>query len=161
MMVFVSDVLAQEYKEEFLGMQVLDSEKVEEAFSVFKDEKSEVYYSFYPTLANDKIIAYGKWGENELIKWYSIRFEIINNSEIPIQMNNVFDEYGLITKDDTSYILEIRDEKMDYPSTKFINPGQSRYIVVNKPPRLELDDIKYLTIHLVLSEVKIVLKKID
>ena len=75
-------------------------------------------------------------------------------------LNNIFDGYSLTTSDDTTCKLEFKEET-NYPSTVFVNPGESNQIDLIKLQGIELEDIKYLTIKLVLSEIIIVLKKIQ
>jgi|AntAceMinimDraft_17_1070374.scaffolds.fasta_scaffold26500_4 hypothetical protein len=137
---------------QFYGMQVLNVSKVKDAFSVTRS-KTGVTYTHEEDLVNTSITSWGT------IEGETITLTITNKTKMPIEMNYFIDEYGLITKDGSSYILKIKTSIMDYP--EIVNPKETKLVKIFKPAVVKLAEIKYLAIDYEFDKVVIILKRIQ
>jgi hypothetical protein len=112
-----------------------------------------VRYTYTKGLVNDSIYVWGT------VKGNTITFKIINESKMPIKMNYLIDEYGLVTKDGSIYELEIKTSIIDYPER--INPKETKWIDIIKPNIVDLDDIDFLAIDYEFDKFVIFLKRIE
>lgn len=136
---------------QFFGMRVLNVSKVKDAFSVTRS-KTGVTYTHKEDLVNTFIYSWGT------IEGETITLSITNESKMPIKMNYFIDEYGLITKDKSSYILKIKTFITDYPD--IINPKETKWVKIFKPTVVKLADIEYIVIDYEFDKIIIVLKRI-
>ena len=136
---------------QFFGMQVLNVSKIKDAFSITRS-KTGVTYTHKEDLVNTSIYSWGT------IEGETITLSITNKSKMPIKMNYFIDEYGLITKDKSSYILKIKTSIIDYP--EIVNPKETKWVRIFKPTVVKFEDIEYIVIDYEFDKVIIVLKRI-
>jgi len=134
-------------------MQILNINKAKIAFTATRNADGGVSYTYTEGLVNDSIHAWGTVDGN------IITFTIINESKMPIKMNYLIDEYGLVTKDGSIYELEIKTSITDYPER--INPKEKKWINIIKPDIVDLNDIDFLAIDYEFDKFVIFLKRIE
>ena len=135
---------------DFFGISITNTDKLKEAFTKVVRTEEGVSYSYREEWADPLIYC---WGEVEL---NTISLTICNDSEVPLEMNPLFDEFLIVTPDKLAYKAQIVTDKAHYPTT--ISPGEEGIVQITNPTNTL--DIEYILIS-IYGKTVIFLRKIE